>query len=235
VLQLALFALAGWSFTYALVKNQLRYWVYLGFIFALGCYAKYSMVLLALPFGLFLMGEPNARHHLRRAGPYVAGLLCIILLLPHLKWLKAHEFLPFLYMQERLEHANGLSDQMWHLLRFLSAQCANILPTSVAALVLLYPFQPRKIIHDPTIVFNKRLMYLLAFGPLLSLLAFSLLHKTYLHSMYGMPCLTFIPLAWIAKCQPNTLRSRRFFLCMDFHFYDFIGRIYNWSMGISND
>src|SRR5262249_12952936 len=128
VLQLLLWALGGYAFAHALIKQKWKYWLLLGVFFALGFYAKYSMAVLAASFGLFLLADSEARKNLLKPGPYAALGVCVGLLAPHLQWLVHHDFQPFTYASERTETAKDLGQHFLFPFKFSLSQMVDFLP-----------------------------------------------------------------------------------------------------------
>jgi 4-amino-4-deoxy-L-arabinose transferase-like glycosyltransferase len=195
VLQLVLWAAGGYAFSHALIRKQMKYWLWLGVIFAAGFYSKYSMVVLAASFGLFLLYHAEARKNLAQPGPYAAALICLGLLIPHLDWLFEHNFSPFAYAASRADKAADIQTQLFQPLKFVLSQLLALLPALTAAVALFLP------LHKITAVwksdrYESALVFWLAFVPLILLLIFSLFSGEKPRDMWGMPFLTFIPL-WL--------------------------------------
>src|SRR5262249_38878763 len=101
VIQLPLWALAGFAFHAALRRGRLLHWVLLGLALGLALWAKYFVVVLAAPLALFLLLDRDARKALTTPGPYVALVLALLVMTPHLVWLVQNDFLPFAYASAR--------------------------------------------------------------------------------------------------------------------------------------
>src|SRR5499427_5052852 len=119
VIQLPFWALAGFSFHGALRTGRLGHWAVLGIAGGIALWAKYFVVMLALPMAAFLILDRDARPALRTAGPYVAALIALAIASPHLVWLVDNDFLPFRYADARAAPVRGLIDHLWHPLKFL--------------------------------------------------------------------------------------------------------------------
>src|SRR5215475_12422126 len=72
VIQLPLWALAGYAFHAGLRRGRLRDWVLLGLAIGLALWAKYFVVVLAIPLALFLLLDRKARPALATPGPWIA-------------------------------------------------------------------------------------------------------------------------------------------------------------------
>src|SRR5262249_55148429 len=87
VIQLPFWALAGVAFPGGLRTGRMRDWCLLGIAGGIAVWAKYFVVVLAVPLALFLVLDRDARPALRTAGPYVAALIALAIAAPHLVWL----------------------------------------------------------------------------------------------------------------------------------------------------
>ena len=131
VIQLPFWALAGFAFHRALRGGGLGHWLLLGVAIGMSLWAKYFVVVLAVPLALFLLIDRDARKSLATPGPYVAVAAALVMMAPHLVWLVQNDFLPFAYAEHRAVPSRGLIDHVWHPLQF--ARRPVVLPDPVAA------------------------------------------------------------------------------------------------------
>jgi hypothetical protein len=101
VLQLPIWALAGWATYRAFVGSRLADWAWVGLWFAVAIYAKYSAATLIATLLIFAVVDSHARRCWRTPGPYVAMLICAALVLPNVLWLFAHDFSPFEFARSK--------------------------------------------------------------------------------------------------------------------------------------
>ena len=140
VIELPLWALAGFAFYAALRRDKLGYWVLLGVAIGLAWWAKYFMVVLAAPFALFLIFDRDARRHLASPGPWIAAAVALAVMAPHLIWLVQNDFLPFNYAEgardavERLARSPAQSGRISDGASVLSHSLADHRRTAVLAL-----------------------------------------------------------------------------------------------------
>jgi 4-amino-4-deoxy-L-arabinose transferase-like glycosyltransferase len=194
VIQLPFWALAGLAFHGALRGGRMRDWCLLGIAGGLALWAKYFVVMLALPMAAFLIFDRDARPSLRTAGPYVAALIAVLIALPHLVWLVDNDFLPFRYAEARAAPVRGLIDHLLHPLAFLAGQILWLLPAAAIALPLAWPRAAQR--KPPVDAFDRRIVALLAFGPCALLIAGSVISGRGLISMWGYPFWLFLGL-WL--------------------------------------
>jgi len=194
VIQLPFWALAGLSFHGALRSGRMRDWCLLGVAGGLALWAKYFVVMLALPMAAFLVLDRAARPALRTAGPYVAALIALVIASPHLAWLVDHDFLAFRYAEARAAPVHGWVDHLVHPLAFLLGQVVWLLPSAAIALPLVWPRRPKQV--PATDAFDRRIVTLLTFGPCALLVAGSVISGRGLITMWGYPFWLFLGL-WL--------------------------------------
>src|SRR5690242_20797343 len=118
VVQLPFWALAGFAFHRALRGGWIGHWLLLGLAIGMSLWAKYFVVVLAIPLAMFLVVDRDARRALATPGPYVAAAAALVTMAPHLVWLVQNDFLPFAYAEHRALPSRGLIDHPWHPLPF---------------------------------------------------------------------------------------------------------------------
>ena len=128
VIQLPLWALAGYAFHAALRRGRMSHWLILGVALGLALWAKYFVVVLAAPLALFLLLDRDARPALATPGPWIAFVVALVIMAPHLVWLVRNDFLPFAYASARAAPSRGLIDHVLHPLVFAIGQVAFVLP-----------------------------------------------------------------------------------------------------------
>ena len=80
-----------------------QHWLLLGLAVGLSFWAKYFVLVLALPLGLFMLIDRDARKSLATPGPYLALAAALIVMAPHLVWLVQNDFLPLAYAEHRAQ------------------------------------------------------------------------------------------------------------------------------------
>src|SRR5512139_2978028 len=139
VIQLPFWALAGFAFHRALRGGWLGYWLLLGLAVGISLWAKYFVVVLAVPLAVFVVLDEDARKSLATPGPYVAAAVALVTMAPHLVWLVHNDFLPFAYAEHRALPSRGLIDHVWHPLQFALSQFFFLVPSLLIAAPLVYP------------------------------------------------------------------------------------------------
>ena len=208
VIELPLWAFAGFAFCAALRRQGLRYWILLGVMLGLALWAKYFVVILAAPLALFLLFDPDARRRLASSGPWIAAAVALIVMAPHLVWLVQHDFLPFSYAEARATPSRGLLDHLLNPAEFLGGQIVFLLPALFIAAPLFFvrgePAPPA----EKNDAFDRRIVTLLAFGPAATLFLFSLVSGRGTQATWGYPLWLFLGL-WLVMAAPIALDRAR--------------------------
>ncbi len=210
VIQLPFWALAGFAFQRALRGRQITDWALLGLAVGLSLWAKYFVLVLAVPLALFLFIDRDARKTLATPGPYIALAVALITMAPHLVWLVQNDFLPFAYAEHRALPSRGLIDHVWHPLQFAIGQLFFLIPALLIALPLFYP---RARTGEPIVIvgadaFDHRIVTWLAFGPIATVLALSALSGRGTVAMWGYPLWLFLGL-WLVLTAHRVLDQLR--------------------------
>ncbi len=210
VIQLPFWALAGFALHRALRRGETRHWLLLGIAVGLSLWAKYFVVVLAVPMLLFVILDRDARKAFATPGPYIAAAAALIVMAPHLVWLVRNDFLPFTYAEHRALPSRGLIDHVWHPLQFAVGQLFFLLPSLLIAAPL---FVPRRSASEPPVAlaadaFDYRIVTWLAFGPIATVLAMSAVSGRGTIAMWGYPIWLFLGV-WFVMTAHRALGAWR--------------------------
>src|ERR1700734_759493 len=185
VVQLPFWALAGYSFHAALKRGRLVHWLLLGIAIGGALWAKYFVVLLVIPYALFLVFDRDGRRALTGPGPYLALVVAICIIAPNIWWLAHNDFSTFPYGEARASPARGWFDHFLHPAMFIVGQTFFALPSLFIAAALLWPrlkalpplpsTQPNARWGGAADAFDRRIVTLIAFGPGLTAIAITAL------------------------------------------------------------
>jgi 4-amino-4-deoxy-L-arabinose transferase-like glycosyltransferase len=208
VIQLPFWALAGVSLWAALKTGRTFHWVLLGAGIGLALWAKYFVAVLALPIGLFLLIDRDARRALATPGPYVAAMVAFLVAFPHLYWLVQNDFLPFrFYVDARVAAPRGLADHILRPAQFALSQIGFILPVFALAIPLFVP-RTGKPVAAAGDAFDRRIVAWLAFGPMATVVAMALVSGRATVAMWGYPLWMFLGLWLVMTAGPALDRLR---------------------------
>lgn len=203
VVQLPFWALAGFAYWAALRTGRMLDWLLLGFAIGMAVWAKYFVVVLAAPLAVFLLLDRDARKALMTPGPYAAAAVALIVMAPHLLWLVANDFLPFAYADARAVHFKGPLDYLIKPPKFLVSQLGFLIPS----LLIAAPYLRRDVRIEPAAKapaddFDRRIVTLLAFGPMATVVLLSVLTGRDTVAMWGYPLWLFLGLWIVLKARP---------------------------------
>jgi hypothetical protein len=213
VIQLPLWALAGYAFHAALKHRRLIHWALLGLAIGLALWAKYFVVVLAAPLALFLLFDRDARKALATPGPWIALAIALVVMAPHLVWLVRNDFLPFAYASARAAPMRGLFDHVLHPVVFAVSQLVFLIPALLIAAAVVWP-KARDEARDkaPATVsadaLDRRIVTLLAFGPAAATFVLSALSGRGTIAMWGYPLWLFLGL-WIVLYARRAIEPAR--------------------------
>lgn len=119
------------ALTFCIVKDpRPRYGLLLGLAIGLGLLGKYPFGILPLGLLLAFMSTREGRRHLRTATPYLAAIVAVIVLVPHLLWLGRHGYVSVLF---QLGHGLGggpvgVMQRLGTFLQFVAGQVGVLTP-----------------------------------------------------------------------------------------------------------
>ncbi|MDO9411319.1 MAG: glycosyltransferase family 39 protein [Pseudolabrys sp.] len=210
VIQLPLWALAGFALHRALRGGLLGHWVLLGIAVGLALWAKYFVIVLVAPMAAFVLIDDDARKCLKTPGPYVAAAVAFIIMSPHLAWLVQNDFLPFGYAERRAVLSRGWYDHLWHPAQFAVSQLFFLIPSLLIALPL---FIPRRTAAETPVVsladaYDRRIVTWLAFGPICIVLIMAAVSGRGTVAMWGYPLWMFVG-TWLVLIARRALEPGR--------------------------
>ena len=202
VIQLPFWAMTGLAYWAAMRKGRTVHWVLLGFSVGVTLWAKYFVVVQAIPLVLFALFDRDARKRLGTPGPWLAIMVAMAVMAPHLIWLVQNDFLPFGYAEARAAQFKKATDYLVKPAGFLLSQVGFLLPSLLIATPYL-----RNDVHAPETAekselemlaseFDRRIVTLLAFGPAAMIVLLSLLTGRNAVALWGYPLWLFLGL-WI--------------------------------------
>ena len=81
----------------AMASRQLRWWATLGMVMGLGTLTKYEFAITMMSILVFWVSQRGWRDAANRSGLLVSSLICVLFFVPHLNWLRGHDFGPVAY------------------------------------------------------------------------------------------------------------------------------------------
>jgi 4-amino-4-deoxy-L-arabinose transferase-like glycosyltransferase len=133
-------------------SNKWHHWILLAVCGAAAFLSKYSVGIVFVSFAIYLIADKNARRCLVSVKPYIAAIICCLLLSLHIRHLIDTDFLVFNYISHGKPAKYGYFMQ---LLVFLAAAAAPLL-SMISACVLIHALGNKRFpsfknfkIHNP--------------------------------------------------------------------------------------
>lgn len=215
VIQLPLWALAGYAYHGALKRGRTGHWLLLGAAFGGALWAKYFVVVLAVPYALFMICDRTARQAWRTRGPWLGIALALAIAAPHLIWLVQNHGLPIRYVEARSAPVHGWYDHLLRPAAFAGGQLFYMLPALLIAATYLWPSPASPYTRKSTYPgrpqvddFDRRVVILITFGPMAAMLVLIGVSGRGAITMWGYPLWIFLGL-WYVLCAPRPLDARR--------------------------
>src|SRR4051794_18965513 len=207
VVQLPFWAMTGFAFWAALRGGRAVYWALLGFGIGMAVWAKYFIVVQAVPLVLFALFDRDARKSLATPGPWIAIAVALVVMAPHLVWQVQNDFLPFTYADARAVQFKGFVDYLTKPSRFVLTQLGFLLPS----LLIAGPYL-RRDVRAPTTVpselqtsvnaLDRRIVALLAFGPAAMIVLLSVEAGRDAVALWGYPLWLFLGVWIVLNARP---------------------------------
>ncbi len=192
VAQLPFWSAAIYFFYRATRDSGYVWWIYSGIALGLGMLSKYSTVILAGVFILYLVADKNQRRNFIEPKLWLGVLALIVVFLPNLLWMAWHDFLPIHYA---LNRATG-ADQpgwmnAWVALRFVIVQLLDALPV-VLILAASGLLLPRYVMKSNGLSPDAVYLWAMAAGPVVLTAVLAAGLGLGLRDMWGAPMLNLI-------------------------------------------
>lgn len=119
------------ALTFCIVTDSRpRYGVLLGLVLGLGLLAKYPFGILPLGLLMAFTTTPDGRRHLRTTTPYLAAIVAVTVLVPHLVWLGQHAYISVMF---QLGHGLGggpasIARRLGTFVQFVAGQAGVLTP-----------------------------------------------------------------------------------------------------------
>jgi 4-amino-4-deoxy-L-arabinose transferase-like glycosyltransferase len=200
VVELPFWAIAGWAFWASLRQGKTASWLVLAVSLGFAFWAKYFVLVLAVPLLVFLLIDRSAQPALKTLGPWLAVGMVLVIMSPHLVWLGHHQFLPFAYANARAVPPRSAVDYLFHPAEFVASQVFFLIPSGLIATPLWWPRRAQPAPRGTQ--YDQRIVAVLAFGPAATVIAGSLLTGRAVVAMWGYPLWLFLGL-WIVITGPG--------------------------------
>ena len=202
-MQSPIWALLALTLFLAVQKASLVFWLLSGVLIALGILTKYQIVVFIIPFMIPFLFSQKGRNSLKTSGPWLAALVTLLLISPHIYWLYEHDFPAFQYLNDQyIAHdKEAFSNGYNHIKYPFEFALSNLGNVILLALIGLPLFKlARKPSESVTTNctqdtrFKTLYLYAIALGPFLVTLLFGLINGETLVPRWATPYFAWLPL-----------------------------------------
>jgi hypothetical protein len=219
ILMLPIWALSALVFYNAISSNKMRWWMLTGLCLGLAFNTKYEAPLLAASMFVFMLWNKQSWRLFKSIGPYIAGLVCLVIFLPNIIWLFKHNLLAIRYGYDNLIPTVQTGNLIWAhvqpVFKFLVSQLGTILPVFFC-FFSFYFFSNFSINIKAISKSNWKFLISIGLGPLCFALLYSLLTKAELKGYWSYPFYSFFGVLLVSFLRPAITRNsfKKFLICI---------------------
>ena len=187
------------------------WWAAVGLCWAVGLLSKYQMII-GIATNLVFIWDSRSRESARWLwGTMLASATAGLLLIPHVQWLVAHDFLPLHYAAKYVAAGIAPLDRPMNVAHFIVNQITRVVPLALVLGALYWKLQnagARSTQPTPEATngevarLGRRMLVVHAWGPLLIMSALALLFGVDLEMHWGTAFLWMLPL-WFLATRPG--------------------------------
>lgn len=198
VLLLALWPLTILAFRYALVKGKTIYWLTCGLLAGLSVLAKYHTAFLLVSMLMVLLSTPYYRKTFKQPGLYLAFIIALAIISPHLYWVTQNDFTTITYGLERSTAEETDYANLYYPIKFAGSQLLAVLFCLIAFISLkagqtAFPHAGKS---DP-------FPWVIGLGPFVIIVLISAVFGMRLKSMWGTPIWFFAGILLMMYFRPD--------------------------------
>ena len=199
VAQLPFWALTAY-YTWRCIKyDKGTDYVFLGLFAGLGILSKYLFIYLII--GITLLFFYFLKKGVRFSHFFIAGLITLLIILPHLLWLTENNFITITYGLLRTGGVGSFLDHLIYPLIFLIKQIGLLIPFLLMFYFLIKKVKPKINLKDKKLVF----LLLITIAPIFFMLLTSMIMGAKIRTMWMTPFYLFFGVLFIYIFQNNIL------------------------------
>ena len=216
VAQLPFWSLACF-FSWRCINNDKFFdYVLLGFFIGLGILSKYLFIFLAIGIKLLFIHLIYKSKKISVFNVFVAGLIALLVILPHLFWLLENNFISLNYGLKRTGGLGSITDHFYFPIEFILKQIAVLIPFFIMLYSLISKFDIKKT------KINNKLVFLIfvCVTPIFLILCTSFLLGVKIRTMWMTPFYLLIGILFIeiTRDRLNLKKIKRFSFAFIFFF-----------------
>ena len=199
VAQLPFWALTAY-YTWRCIKyDKGTDYVFLGLFAGLGILSKYLFIYLII--GITLLFFYFLKKGIRFSYFFIAGLITLLIILPHLLWLTENNYITITYGLLRTGGVGSFLDHLIYPLIFLIKQIGLLIPFLLMFYFLIKKVKPKINLKDKKLVF----LLLITIAPIFFMLLTSMIMGAKIRTMWMTPFYLFFGVLFIYIFQNNIL------------------------------
>ena len=201
VAQLPFWALTVY-YTWRCIKyDKATDYVFLGLFAGLGILSKYLFIYLII--GIILLFFYFLKKRIRFYHFFIAGLITLLIILPHLLWLTENNYITVTYGLLRTGGVGSFLDHLIYPLIFLVKQIGLLIPFLLMFFFLIKKAKPKINLKDKKLVF----LLLVTAAPIFFMLLTSMIMGAKIRTMWMTPFYLFFGVLLIYIFQNNILKK----------------------------
>ncbi len=204
-------------------------YILLGLFAGLGILSKYLFIYLII--GIVLMFFYFFKKGIKFSHFFIAGLITLLIILPHLIWLTENNYITITYGFLRTGGVGSFVDHLIYPLIFLVKQISLLIPFLLMFFFLIKKLKTKINFKDEKLVF----LFLTTIAPIIFMLLTSMIMGAKIRTMWMTPFYLFFGVILIYIFQKNILTNNlNKFYCI-FLFFFLISPILYLGISLSND
>lgn len=186
-------------------------WLAFGLWAGVGFYAKYSVAILLLIVGIWILVNKGLRAALTSPWPWLGAALSFLVMAPHIFWLIDNDFITLTYAQER----SNASASFFNPIKFLLAQILDHAPLFLILVLAFWPIKwsgikERNQSNFLTNISNEqRFLAIMTLAPATLVALMALITGSGLKDMWGTPMFTTSGLFVVALLDSTLTKKAR--------------------------
>jgi len=204
-------AAATLAFFLALRHSSLRWWMAAGLFGALAMLVKYVAAIHFAGLLLYLLLDRSAHHRRNVAGMLLGAAVFVLVLSPHLYWLRANGYPPMQYAHSVMIPLTGPASAFASVAQFIETQVFRLIPLLP---LLIYVVRQRHVAptaDDVEMMISRRdklFVWVAGLAPLLVTIAFSLVSGSKLEARWGANAFLLTGMLAIVVIRPHLTAQR---------------------------
>ena len=217
VCQLPFWALSVYFTWKCIQQDRTKDYLLLGLFIGLGILSKYLFIYLVITIEILFLYLIFKRKKIKSKNCFIAGLVVLIILLPHIFWLVKNDYSSFTYAFERTGGIGNLKDHLIFPLIFFGKQLLLLTPFLLMIFFLVKKFQFNFNLKNEKIIF----LTFIVLAPIFLILITSIFMGARIRTMWMTPFYLFLGVFFIQVLKEKVI-TKNFEKFLTIFFFLFI-------------